>query len=406
MIFELAGRNLWRQPQRTILSSLAIAFTSAFLVFMPSLQNGSYNTMIENTLRMYDGYAEIQAPGYRDNPEIRNSIRDYQALIAQLRSLENVKHISQRAVSFALLANGNRSFGAQITGVQVATEADVSSIPNSIKQGRFLQTGKSDEIVLGERLARNLKLKLGDSVTLLATARDASLAVDALTVVGIFDTGINEMDRLMAEIPLQRFQQTFNMQQQIHGIVLAGKNLPDFQRDIPAIRQLAEKYQLQALDWRQLQPGLFKAIWLDISTALPLYLTMVIVVAFSLLNSILMSVLERSREFGVLLALGMQPADIARMVWLETLLLIMAGLLLGIALGYGISEYYADVGIHFEGAEEIFREYGLPGGMYPQVNGFTLLAGPLIIGLMILLAALIPVRRIMAMEPVEAMRSI
>lgn len=97
MIFALAWRNLWRQPRRTILSSLAIAFTSMFLIFMPSLQAGSYTVMIENTLRLYDGYAEIQQPGYRDNPEIRNSIENYAVLINQLKQQLPIESISARA---------------------------------------------------------------------------------------------------------------------------------------------------------------------------------------------------------------------------------------------------------------------------------------------------------------------
>ena len=90
MILELAWRNSWRQPRRTILSSLAIAFTSAFLIFMPSLQNGSYISMVENTLRLFDGYAEIQQPGYRDNPEIRNSLTIPDSLISDLKNIQHL----------------------------------------------------------------------------------------------------------------------------------------------------------------------------------------------------------------------------------------------------------------------------------------------------------------------------
>ena len=155
MILELAWRNSWRQPRRTILSSLAIAFTSAFLIFMPSLQNGSYIAMVENTLRLFDGYAEIQQPGYRDNPEIRNSLKTPNSLISDLKKIKNIETISQRAISFALLASDQRSFGAQIVGVQSNSEALVSTIPHNIKHGRFLLTNNNntDEIVLGDVLA-------------------------------------------------------------------------------------------------------------------------------------------------------------------------------------------------------------------------------------------------------------
>jgi putative ABC transport system permease protein len=408
MILELAWRNSWRQPRRTILSSLAIAFTSAFLIFMPSLQNGSYIAMVENTLRLFDGYAEIQQPGYRDNPEIRNSLKMSDSLISDLKKIRHVETVSQRAISFALLASDQRSFGAQIVGVQSDSEALVSTIPNNIKQGRFLLTDNSntDEIVLGDVLAKNLKASIGDKITLLGNGRDGSLAADSLTVVGIFSTGISTMDRLMAEIPLQRFQQTFSMSQQVHSIILSGKDISSFQQSIKSIQDIANKNNLTALDWQQLQPGLMKGILLDISTSLPLYVAMVLVVTFSLLNSVFMSVLERTREFGVLLSLGMRPSNIAKMVWIETIILIIFGLLMGIALGYALTEYYAHVGIHFEEAQEIFSEYGLPNAMYPQLNGFTLLIGPGIIGLSILISTIFPVVRIYKMQPVPAMRAV
>lgn len=410
MIFELAWRNSWRQPRRTILSSLAIAFTSAFLIFMPSLQNGSYIAMVENTLRLFDGYAEIQQVGYRDNPEIRNSLKVPDNLISDLKKIEQVATISQRAISFALLASDQRSFGAQIVGVQSNSEARVSTIPGNIKHGRFLSTDinntDSSEIVLGDVLAKNLKVAVGDKITLLGNGRDGSLAADSLTVVGIFSTGISAMDRLMAEIPLQRFQQTFSMNQQIHSIILSGNDIASFQQSIKSIQALANKYNLTALDWQQLQPGLMKGILLDISTSLPLYIAMVLVVTFSLLNSVFMSVLERTREFGVLLSLGMRPSNIAKMVWIETIILIIFGLLIGIALGYALTEYYAHTGIHFAEAQEIFKEFGLPSAMYPQLNWFTLLIGPSIIGLCILISTIFPVVRIYKMQPVPAMRAV
>lgn len=410
MIFELAWRNSWRQPRRTILSSLAIAFTSAFLIFMPSLQNGSYISMVENTLRLFDGYAEIQKSGYRDNPEIRNSFSIPDDLIRELEEIKSINITSQRAINFALLASEQRSFGAQIVGVQGNNEAGVSTIPGNIKHGRFLSTNinnlNTDEIVLGDVLAKNLKANLGDKITLLGNGRDGSLAADSLTVVGIFSTGISAMDRLMAEIPLQRFQQTFSMQQQIHSIVLSGEDISSFQQSIKSVRILAKKYNLTALDWQQLQPGLMKGILLDISTSLPLYIAMILVVTFSLLNSVLMSVLERTREFGVLLSLGMRPSNIAKMVWIETLILIVFGLILGVVFGYALTEYYAHTGIHFEQAQEIFSEFGLPSAMYPQLNWFTLLVGPGIIGLCILISTIFPVIRIYKMQPVPAMRAV
>jgi len=406
MILQLAWRNLWRQPRRTLLSSLAIAFTSAFMIFMPSLQNGSYNSMIESTLRLYDGYAEIQQAGYRDNPEIRNSIDNYATIITELERLPEIKAVGARGIGSAVLSSKSRSLGAQIVGVQPSEEAKLSSIPGNIRDGRFLQGEDSNEIVMGVSLARNLQVNLGDKVTLLGMGRDGSLAVDSLVVVGSFETGINALDRLMAEIPLGRFQQSFTMDQQVHTIVLSGESISQFQPVLDSIGDIAAQHNLSLLDWKALQPGLYQGIILDISSAAMIYIAMIIVVTFSLLNSLLMSVLERTREFGMLLALGMRPGSIGRMIWAETVLLIVFGLSVGLVIGYLVSEYYARVGIHFEKAQEVFDKFGLPSAIYPEVSALTLLLGPAIIGLSVLFAGLFPVMRIYRLQPVPAMRTI
>ena len=406
MIVALAWRNLWRQPRRTILSSLAIAFTSAFLIFMPSLQNGSYNAMIENTLKLFDGYGEVQKPGYLDDPQIRNTIDNYAQLQKDLEQIPKMDGVSARAIAYALLATEKRSYGAQIAGVQPENEPKVSTVAHNIRKGRYLQGNDSAEIVLGETLARNLGANIGDSVTLLGMGREGSLAVDSLTVVGEFNTGINSMDRLLAEMPLGRMQSTFSMPNQVHALVMGGDSLSKFQGLFPQVQRLASHRQLVALDWKQLQPGLLQAILLDISSAMLIYVAMVVVVSFSLLNSLLMSVLERTREFGMLMALGMRPGAIGRMVWMETIMLLVFGLAIGMLLGYGVSEYYAGVGIHFQQAEAIFEQFGLPGAMYPEVSTLTLLAGPAVIAFCIILAGAYPIIRIYRLQPVTAMRRI
>lgn len=405
MIMSLAWRNVWRQPRRTILSSSAIAFTTAFLIFMLSLQYGSYASMIDNTLHMFDGYAEIQAPGYHDDPDIDKAFGNVKNLLTQLKGIPGVSAITTRATGFALLSSTKHSFSAQIVGVQADKENKVSTIPRNIRHGHFLQTQDGGEIVLGEELASNLDVTLGDEITMLGIGRHGAMAADSFKVVGIFRTGIKEMDRLIAEIPLQRFQETFSMQGQVHAIVFGGNSLPDFLNAMKPIRRIAQQNGLQLLDWKALQPGLFQAILLDISSAALIYLAMVIVVTFILLNTLFMSVLERTFEFGVMMSLGMRDYQIGLMIWLETILLLCIGLVFGIALGAAVSDYYAHHGLHFQSAEAMFQQFGLPGGMYPQLNTLTLFTGPGLVSLCIVIAGAFPILRLRRMNPVTAMRN-
>ena len=132
---------------------------------------------------------------------------------------------------------------------------------------------------------------------------------------------------------------------------------------------------------------------------------MVVVVTFTLLNSLLMGVLERTREFGILMSLGMRPASIGRMVWVETVLMLGIGLGIGMLLGSLVSAYFGRTGIAFGQTEQIFAQFGLPGAMYPRLSPLTLLAGPGVIAIFTLLAGFFPFLRVWRLEPVAAMRS-
>ncbi len=405
MIASLAWRNIWRQPTRTGLSLTGMAFASMLLVFMLSFQFGSYDSMKANILRIIDGYGQIQPPGYKDDPEITKVIGDPSGLIAELESLPQVTTASARANGYVLLANGERSFAAAVAGVDPAREVHITRIASLIKQGRPLRADDDAAIVLGEALARNLRLKVGDRVTLLGTAMDGSVAADVLKVVGIFRTGITEIDRQIAHMPLNRFRETFVMDGAVNEVAIIGRDLRDIINAEPRLRAIAARHNAVYLNWGQLQPAVKQAITLDMTTASLMYGTLVIVVVFIILNTLYMSVLERTREFGVLLAVGMKPGQIGRMVWMEIIFLSLVGTGIGIVLGMALAWYFGRIGITFEGMQEIFSQWGLPPRIYPRMTPFRVLAGPGAIILLIALLGIIPYRRVLGLEPVKAMNA-
>ena len=403
MLARLAWRNLWRQPIRTGLSMVGMAFTAVLLVFMLSFQFGAYDTMKSGMLSINDGYGQLQPPGYADDPDIGRLIAAPAALLTALEGIEGVRAAAPRARGFALLANGERSFAAAVTGVDPDREARVARLPSMIAAGRPLSAGDAGEIVLGAGLARNLRLGLGDSVTLLGTGSDGSVAADVLELVGIFESGVPEIDRQLAQMPLARFQQTFLIGESVNSIALTGDRLADIVAAAPALRALADRFGLVYLDWGEIQPGIRQAIRLDLSTALLMYATLVVVVVFIILNTLYMSVLERSREFGVLLALGMKPGQVGRMVWLEMLLLALGGTGVGVLLGIAVTAWVQRVGISFESMQEIWAQFGLSGRLYPAMTPLRVLSGPLAMVLAIALLGIIPYRRVLRLTPVTAL---
>ena len=375
------------------------------MVFLLSFQLGVYGTMKENVLRIVDGFAQVQPPGYKDNPSIRKTISDPAGLMTKIEAVHGLGTAAPRAMSYVILSRGDKSFGAAILGVDPLLEVAVSRLNNAIVQGRYLSTEDNDAVVLGTRLARNLKVSVGDKVTLLGGALDGSIAADVLTVAGIYDTGTQEIDRQLAEMPLGRFQATFAMNGAVNSIVLSGKTLGDVEGALGGVRRAVATDGFKVLSWQELEPGLNGAINLDFRTSLLWYVSLVIVVVFIILNTLLMSVMERTHEFGVLLAVGMQPGRVGVMIWLELFFLALVGLAIGIGIGDAITLAVTHYGLEMPGAEAIFSKWGLPGRVYPRLGPASMLAGPVAMGTCILLAGVFPYRHVSKLEPVGAMRS-
>ncbi|HHB81739.1 MAG TPA: ABC transporter permease, partial [Aliiroseovarius sp.] len=278
----------------------------------------------------------------------------------------------------------------------------VTTITTLVQEGRALRAEDDGAIVVGAGLARNLGLELGDKVTMLGSAADLGVAADVLEVEGIFKTGVAEIDRQIAQMPLARFDETFVMEGGANVVAVTG----DFYKVAGARAQLeriAAEHGLTYLDWGAIRPEVKSAIQLDMTIAMMLYTTLVIVVVFVILNTLYMSVLERTREFGMLLALGMKPGQIGRLVWVEMILLALMGTGVGLALGMGLTAWVAHVGIAFEGMEDIYKQWGLPSRLYPAMTPFRVLFGPSAIALSVILLGIIPYRRTLGLEPVSAM---
>ena len=218
---RMAWRNLWRHKRRTWLTATAMIFSNVLLVFMISLQFGSYEMMINNTLQAFSGHLQVQAEGYNDNPKMRNSVPDILPLTERVRSALPGADVAARASAFALASSEERSFGIQVTGVQPAYEPAVSTIPGLVRDGRYLEDDRAAEIVIGSVMARNLKVAVGDEVTLLGSGRDGSFAAGVVTVAGIFESGMTDLDRSFAHLPFGYFQQTFFMEGHGHGVVVS-----------------------------------------------------------------------------------------------------------------------------------------------------------------------------------------
>ena len=407
LVFRLAWRNLWRHPKRTWLTTGAMVFSNTLLVFMIALQFGMYGLMIDNTLQSFTGHMQIQAPGYIDDQKMRQTVADIVPLAESLRESLGSETIAARGMAFGLASSEDRSYGIAVFGVEPRYEKHVSTIPSLLSDGRFLTESEAAEIVIGAALARNLRVGVGDELTLLGSGRDGSFAAAVVDIVGIFDSGVADFDRSIAEMPLGFFQDVFFMEGSGHHIVINAPVIdavPELQSRTSLL--LPANQELVLHDWDALQPGLKQAIKADMSSAFFMYGILVILVAFSVLNTQLMSVLERTHEFGIVMALGLRPGRLGRLVLLETAIMGALGMLLGAVLG-GLLTYWLSIrGFSYPGMEELAAKFNLPSRFFPQVTAPTLLIGPSVVFAFTMLAALYPALRLHRLRPVEAMRAI
>jgi putative ABC transport system permease protein len=403
---RLAWRNLWRHGRRTWLTVGAMIFCNALLVFLLSVQLGSYAMMIDGTLSILTGHLQVQQAAYLDEPKMRNSVPNAIALADQLQQQTGLP-LAVRANAFALASSEERSFGVQIMGVQPTREPAVSSLPGLVKEGQYLRADHTNSIVIGSVLARNLKVGLGDEITFLGSGLDGSFAAGVVTVGGIIDSGMAELDRAIAQITLSDFQSFFSMGDHAHYLVAKLDELTAVDSSKQQLANtLADQAQLKVLDWDELQPGLKQAIQADLTSAFVMYAVLIVLVAFSVLNTQLMSVLERTREFGVMMALGVKASRLSALVLLETAMMSALGLLLGCLLGYAITLYFQINGLYIPGMEEAMSRYNLPGRLYPLANWISILAGPLLVFAGGMLAAIYPALRLHRLQPVDAMKAV
>ncbi len=410
---KMAWRNIWRNPRRTILTVAAIAFACVLLVFMLSFQLGSYDTMINASVKIHTGHMQIQVEGYQESRKIRLVIPDPGPVGEILDQVPDVTAYTYRAMAFALVSSENRSYGVMVEGVDPRREARVSTLADIVRQGRYLSDPPADGgpagALVGRLLARNLHLAVGDEITVLGQGLDGSVAATVLRIQGVYASGVDAFDRSAIQMPLAAFQEVFAMGTAVHEVVVTARNLasvPAIERAVSGrLKKIPGPRPLVTLDWTALTPGLDQAIKMDLVSGSIFYLILTMVVAFSILNTFLMAIFERTHEFGVMMAMGTRPARLTRMVLLESAGMTLVGVTAGIVLGSLITWYFMVHGIQMgASSNEIMRQFGIPSRFFPQLSLISATAGPGAVFLITLLAAFYPALRIRRLTPVAAMR--
>jgi ABC-type lipoprotein release transport system permease subunit len=400
-IFAIAYRNLGRSRRRTWLTASGVAFSVFIMVFAWSAQVGTFRMMMENATAMMAGHLQINHPQLLDDAALRHTVLRASDLAAEIERLPEVVGVSIRGTAFGLISADDRSFGGQIMGVDPVKEPALSTLSTRISQGRYLQG--NGEAVLGEALARNLGVEVGGEVVVLGTTKDGGFAALAADVVGILTTDIAELDRSLMQVSLADFQDAFGLGDEGHILVVKLTDL-DLADAVKARLNLGDDVMVRT--WVELLPELQQMVDMKKAGQAVFFMLLGIMVTFSTFNTFAMTVFERTREFGMLLAVGMRPKGIIAMLQIEAGLMCLLGITLGLALSVSLVMYLGEVGIPLgDQLGEMMRQYQIPERFHPALSVGGVVPAPLLMLIALQLAALIPAMRVRHMNPAEAMRA-
>ncbi len=404
---RIAWRNVFRNPRRTGLTVAATVFAVVLVMVAVAMGAGTHEKMIEDSVRVNAGHVQVSGEGYREKQTLEQFVRYDEALAERIGSAEGVRGVAPRIVSFGLLSQDSATRGVAVIGVDPEREASVTTLPTRVREGRFLEATGSREIVLGTRLADILKAKLGDDVLLYSVAYSLETAYDLFRVVGVMRLPEAEMDRSLAVVSLRDAQDFFVYGDRVSEIAILAGDSDAVPALATSVRDSVGDGGIEVHTWRESMPELEQMIVLDDAGMYVMLAILVVVVGFGILNTILMAVLERKRELGVVLALGLRPRAIFRIVYLESLLLAVLGLAIGLAIALPLILWLQANPVPLEGeAAAALELFGIEAEMTWKLKPLNPIGSILTILGVAIVAALYPAIKASRGRPVDALRSL
>ncbi len=349
---KLAWRNLWKNRRRTLITMTMISVGFALALISLGVADGSHNQMIRNAVRLGSGNLTVEHEDYPDEPSNDKLVAEASALRDRIRGVPGIRNVSERIIVMGLIYTADNSAGVAILGVDPSSDMSRKTLEPKIIEGRYLKDDEKRGVLIGADMARRLKTSVGGKAVV--TAQDASgqISSQLVRVRGIFRTGINEMDGYLAQVSLPLARALLGVSEGATQLAIFLENEKHQARIKEAIEPLVSVPKAAVFDWQEVMPDLVLFVQMDNAGAYIFMGIIMVVVALGILNTVLMSVLERTREFGLMVALGMDPRRLLALVVLETTLLSLVSLGVGAILGFGAHLYFAAHGLDMGFASE------------------------------------------------------
>ncbi|MCK5782653.1 MAG: ABC transporter permease [Flavobacteriales bacterium] len=407
MLLKIAWRNIWRSKLRSSVVLLAIASGMVGGLFSSAWMNGMANQRVRNDFDIETAHIQFHNPQFADNFDVRKTISNTDSKLRELKNIEGVEYVTSRIKSQAMAATANKNSGVTIVGVNPKTEKEVFKLYTKINEGDgdFFETKKRNSIVISKALAKDLKVKLKSKIILTFQDYNGEITGAAFKVIGIFKTQNSQWDKTTVFVKDADLRKVLDLPTDLsHEIDIV---ITDFNIAGETSKILQDKFpDILSEDWTEIKPYLsFISEYMDIMMGV-FMLIILLALGFGIVNTMLMVILERTRELGMLMAIGMSKSRIFKMIMLETVLLSLLGAIIGEIISMLLINYYGSVGINIASMSEGLESVGYAATSYPalefykyiEITGLVLITG--------VLASIYPSFKALQLNPVEAIRTI
>ncbi len=401
VIFTLAWRYLWRNHRRTLIMLSAITVGVWAMIFMTALMRGMVDDMLLNGIRNLPGEVQIHHPLYRDDPVVNNSIEPPDKALLQALQMPAIKAWTSRMRVPAVISSERDSRGITLLGVIPESEAQLSFDLDSLIEGRFLQDSDDSGLVIGAKLAERLETRLGKRVVLMSQDPENNIADRGFRVVGIYRAKLPGLEEVYVYAGLKTVQKLLKIDDKISEIAITGDDYRHVENWYPEIKNTAGK-NLQTLPWYELDTYLGAMLAMMDGFVLVWIIVIFLALSFGLVNTLVMAVFERTREIGLMQALGMRPGLILYQILAESFLLLSIGLLLGNILAV-ITIIPLQDGIDISAVAKGMEMMGTSSVLYPALKINDMLLANVIVIILGLLTSLLPAWHASRLNPVEAL---
>jgi len=403
-LLKIAWRNVWRQRRRTLLIAGAMGFIMALLVLFDGVIVGFEESIYGNAIQLMGGNVQVHAPGY--NEKIGRKpllpLENPDAIVQAAESNSEVVSATKRIVTGGLVTNREGAFAVSVIGIETDKEALISPVADNIATGRYLNPDDGDMIVIGQGLATAMDIGVGDRIIMVGNSKHEQNRQRTMTIVGIYDVGVPSIEKTTIYMSLGEAQQLFGLDEQVTEVVVSLKQIGQEPGVVNYINKNQPGYEVTT--WVETVPELKQTMDMKTSVMSVFGVIMLAIAAIGILNLLMMAVFERTREIGVIGALGLKPREITLMFLLEGTLIGVLGAVFGIVLGgiiVGLLGYY---GIDYSQFADITEYTALISGrIYAQFVPAKVIRHAITVAAIATIAAIYPAREAARREPAEAL---